>query len=262
MRVIGEFYNRLARPQVVAGIVAVLLVTISFSAPPTITKPIQAASVPVIQPIEPRVEGLAITPPVDCSRVACLALTFDDGPSHEVTPKILHILDMHNVRATFFLIGMHVSGNEALVRRIHDSGHEIGNHSWSHRNLTELSPEGIESDIARAQIAITAAGVPAPRLFRAPYGAINPMVRSHVSLTIVSWNIDPEDWRADSPQEVIDHVLENAKPGAIVDLHDIHEVTSEALDPLLTILEKKYMLVTVSQLLNLSSGQPGIFYSR
>jgi peptidoglycan/xylan/chitin deacetylase (PgdA/CDA1 family) len=145
---------------------------------------------------------------------------------------------------------------------MHQSGYEIGNHTWSHRDLSELSPQDLEDDIMHAQDAIVAAGVPAPRLFRPPYGAVNPMVRSHVPLTIVSWNVDPEDWRARKPQKVIDQVLAYAKPGAIVDMHDIYQLTADSLDPIVTALEQTYHLVTVSELLNLPAGQPGIFYGR
>lgn len=207
-------YKRVAGPQVMAGLVAAFLVLTSYSSSTEIIRPNQAANVPVIQPIEQQVEGLAISAPVDCSKIPCLALTFDDGPDADFTPRVLDILEQHNARATFFLIGMHVPGNEKLVRRIHASGHEIGNHSWSHRKLTDLSPEAVENEVARAQTAITSTGVPAPRLFRPPYGAIDPMVRSHVPLTIIYWNIDPEDWRAEKPKEIIEHVLDNAKPGA------------------------------------------------
>ena len=88
------------------------------------------------------------------------------------------------------------------------------------------------------------------------------MIRSHVAMSVVSWNIDPEDWDAKQPEKIIEHVLTHAKPGAIVDLHDIYALTADALDPILTDLEQKYHQVTVSDLLDLPPGQPGIFYRR
>lgn len=254
---------RVVRPQLAAALTVMVVAGWGgYASVPSIVTPVQAVHVPVIQPIEPKVESVAIAAPVDCAVVACLALTFDDGPKGDVTPRILDTLDRYGAKATFFLIGMNVPGNEALVRRMHQSGHEIGNHTWSHRNLADLSPQEVGADISQAQAAIAAAGVPAPQLLRPPYGAFNTMVRSHVPMTVVGWSIDPEDWRAKKPEKIVEHVLANAKPGAIVDLHDIYPVTADALEPLLATLAQTYQLVTVSELLNLPPGQPGIFYGR
>ena len=87
-------------------------------------------------------------------------------------------------------------------------------------------------------------------------------IRSHVPMTVVSWNVDPEDWKAKKPEQIVEHVLAHAKPGAIVDLHDIYPITADAIDPLVAELKKNYQLVTVSELLDLPAGQPGIFYGR
>lgn len=253
------------RPQALVGIAVVGLVACGFYAiAPDILRPSRGANLPVIRPLEAPIGQYADIelPSINCAEVPCLALTFDDGPSPEVTPRVLDILRQHNIRATFFLIGGRVPGNETLVRRIHQEGHEIGNHTWSHRKISELTPQELEEEVSRAQHAITAAGVPAPKLFRPPYGQFNPMIRSHVSMTVVSWNIDPEDWDAKKPEKIIEHVLAHAKPGGIVDLHDIHAVTADALEPILADLEQKYHLVTVSDLLDLPPGQPGIFYGR
>src|SRR5690606_12208163 len=121
-----------------------------------------------------------LVPSVDCSREACLALTFDDGPSAKHTPRILDLLDTHDAKATFFVVGQQVPGNEALLRRMHASGHEIGNHTWNHRKINELTPQELKDDIARTQQVVAEAGVPAPRLFRPPYGLFNATIRSHV----------------------------------------------------------------------------------
>jgi len=257
-----EQYKKLARPQTVVSLFVVAVMIGGWFWSPQIIRPSRAADVPIITPLAQHVQSVTFNVPVDCSKVPCLALTFDDGPSPAITPQVLDILDKHNVKVTFFLIGLHVADNPALVREIHVRGHEIGNHSWSHRKFSELSPNQIEKDIAKAQYAITSAGAPAPRLFRAPYGDVNAMVRSHVSMTVVSWNVDPEDWRDRKADKVVEHVLSTAKPGAIIDLHDIYQSTADALDPMLTELEKTYQLVTVSELLSLPSGQPGIFYGR
>ncbi|HSW66062.1 MAG TPA: polysaccharide deacetylase family protein [Bacillota bacterium] len=198
----------------------------------------------------------------DCVQTPCLALTFDDGPQPQVTPQVLDILARHHVHATFFLIGLHVPGNEALVQRMYKEGHEIGNHSWSHVDFTALAPDEMEDQIARTQAAITAAGVPAPRLFRPPYGAINPLVRSHVPLTIALWNADPEDWHKARAAQIVTSVEAAAGRGKVIDMHDIKQPTADALDQILTDLQSQYQLVTISELFNLAPGQSGVFYGR
>ena len=251
-----------ARPQLVVILLVVLVMAAGQVLTLELIRPTRAASVPTIQPVIPHVSGARVED-WDCAKVACIALTFDDGPNAEVTSRVLDILDRHNAKATFFLIGVRVPGNEDIVRRIHASGHEIGNHTWSHRKLSELSPQEVEDDIRHAQDAIITAGVPAPTLFRPPYGLVDSMVRSHVpAMSVVSWNIDPEDWKAKKPEQIVEHVLAHAKPGAIVDLHDIYHVTADSLEPMIAALEPTYRLVTVSELLELPSGQPGIFYGR
>lgn len=255
-------------PQVTAGMVVVVVAVFGgYGSLPQIVRPVDAVDVPVIVAVgsEEVAPSSAVLPKssVDCARVPCLALTFDDGPSAEFTPQVLDILERHQANATFFLVGQEVAGNEALLRRMHASGHEIGNHTWSHRKINELTPQQLHDDVARTQQAIAAVGVPAPRLFRPPYGLFNATIRSHVPLTVISWNIDPEDWKARKPEKITDHVLAHAKPGAIILLHDSERLTAQALEPLLTALkDRQYHLVTVSDLLDLSPGQPGIFYGR
>ncbi|HSX32072.1 MAG TPA: hypothetical protein VLF43_02325, partial [Candidatus Saccharimonadales bacterium] len=96
-----------------------------------------------------------------------------------------------------------------------------------------------------------------------PYGAINDTVRSNVPLTIVQWNVDPEDWLAKkTTQQVIQDIQAHAKPGAVIIMHDTHQRTLEALDPTLASLEPSYQFVTISDLLYLAPGQSGTYYGR
>jgi peptidoglycan-N-acetylglucosamine deacetylase len=211
------------------------------------------------------VQGVSVAAPaelVNCGEEPCLALTFDDGPSPAVTPQVLDILARHHVHATFFLIGRQVPGHEDIIKRMHDEGHEIGNHTWSHPDLTTLNPAQIEQQLAQTQAAITAAGVPAPSLFRPPYGAVNAVVKNHVPLTFAMWNDDTEDWKVKDPAKIVQEVESHAKPGRVILLHDIHQQTADALDPLLTDLQQHYQLVTFSELFNISPGQRGLFYGR
>lgn len=221
-----------------------------------------AAEAP-LPPPKPKPKPKPVIPHVDCHRVRCIALTFDDGPNPVTTPQILSILEREKVRATFFVVGSRVRGNEALLRRIHHDGSEIGNHSWSHPNLTLLKPKQIKEQVAATQQVIRSAGVPAPTLFRPPYGLADAKVKAAIPMTFMFWNEDPRDWAADTPKQVEAAILASARPGGIVDMHDIYHVTAQALDPTIKKLKRQHFtFVTVSDLLDIKPGQRGDFFGR
>jgi peptidoglycan/xylan/chitin deacetylase (PgdA/CDA1 family) len=202
-------------------------------------------------------------PAVNCTLRPCLALTFDDGPNPYTTPQVLTILEREHIHASFFVVGSRVAGNQALLRRMFADGDEIGDHSWRHPDFTTLTPAQIKQQITLTQAAIKAAGVPPPTLFRPPYGAVDPEVIANVPLTIMFWNEDPRDWAASTPGEVEAAVEASARPGGVVDMHDIYRVTANALDPIIKKLKSEhYQFVTASQLLGLKPGQRGEFYGR
>ncbi len=201
--------------------------------------------------------------PVDCQRVRCLALTFDDGPNPLTTPNVLTVLEREHVTASFFVVGSRIGGSQALLRRMFKDGDEIGDHSWTHPDFTTLNAKQIKQQISLTQRAVAAAGVPAPTLFRPPYGAVDAKVIANVPLTIMFWNEDPRDWDAGSAGEVEKGVLTSAKPGGVVEMHDIYQSTADALGPIIKKLKAEhYHFVTVSQLLGLKPGQKGEFYGR
>lgn len=198
----------------------------------------------------------------DCTAVACIALTFDDGPDSTITPAILRILQHENVPATFFLVGREVPGREQLVRSIYAAGHEIGNHSWDHADFTKLPPVAIRAQIMATDQAIIRAGVPAPAFFRPPYGAMSPAVRAHVDKPIIRWDVDTEDWLTQDAAKISDHVVVHSHPGAIILMHDRYPATTVALQHAIPVLKQRYRFVTVSQLLGLTPGDQGQFFSR
>lgn len=199
--------------------------------------------------------------PVSCSAQPCIALTFDDGPNGATTPQILNTLEKEHVTASFFVIGSRVVGNGALLQRMYADGDEIGNHSWTHPDFTTLKPDQVRQQVMLTQGIIESTGVPAPTLFRPPYGAVNPTVLHNVPLTVMFWNEDPKDWSQTDPQQIQQTILNAAKPGGVVDLHDIYQSTADALDPTIQKLKSEhYQFVTVSQLLGLKPGQQGTFY--
>jgi len=174
-----------------------------------------------------------------------IALTFDDGPDPANTPKILDILQLHNVKATFFVIGQRVNSYPHLVGREYQEGHMVGNHSYTHPDLTELSSAGVEKELRDTNTVITSAGVPQPKLFRPPYGYTNAQVASiggSLGMTQTLWDQSQsiEDWRNPPPAEICDRTLRDTKPGAIVVLHDGGTTnTDDALECIITRLKEQ-----------------------
>lgn len=199
---------------------------------------------------------------VDCGKIACLALTFDDGPNPISTPQVLDVLERENVPATFFVVGSRVAGQEHLLRRMFYDGDEVGNHSWSHPDLTTLTNNQVLEQVNRTQAAVMGAGLPAPVLFRPPYGAVNATVRTTVPMTLAMWNGDPLDWKEKDFMKVKDSIVSQAKPGGVLDMHDIYGVTAQALEPAINELKDKYTFVTFSELFDLQPGQRGEYFGR
>ncbi|TDC86698.1 hydrolase, partial [Nonomuraea deserti] len=186
--------------------------------------------------------------PVDCRRVKCVALTFDDGPGR-YTDTLLRHLAAHRARATFFVVGQNVAANPGIVRRTYAAGHEIAGHTWSHADLTKLSATGIRSQLTRTDRAIKAATGVTPRLIRPPYGAFNTAVRLQSPRPLVMWSVDTLDWLHRDSARVARKAVRSARPGSIILFHDIHPTTVRAIPRVLRKLSARgYHFVTVSRL--------------
>lgn len=152
-----------------------------------------------------------------------LALTFDDGPDPLFTPRILDALASAGARATFFVMGTMLERHPELGRRIVDEGHEVGNHTWSHENLTFLDADGIRDQIERAQQAITDTLGVTPVWFRPPRGALPGAalrVASELGCDTAVWSVSRTISQVGTPPEVLERLVDGLEPGAIVDLHD------------------------------------------
>ena len=180
-----------------------------------------------------------------------VALTFDDGPNAATTPQALDILAKYHVKGTFFMLGKNVAGNEQLVKRVHDEGHEIGNHSWSHPQLPTLALEQAKKQIEDTQAALRAVIGESPKMMRPPYGAINDTIRNAIDMSFIMWNVDSLDWKNRNTASIMEQVKKQTYPGSIILMHDIHQTTINALPSVIEYLQKNgYTLVTVSELLN------------
>ncbi|WP_079523807.1 polysaccharide deacetylase family protein [Solibacillus isronensis] len=179
-----------------------------------------------------------------------IALTFDDGPHPEVTKQILVLLEKYNAKATFFMLGSRAQYYPGLVREVLDSGHELGNHTWSHPVLTKMSPAEIEKEYNSTEEAIIHATGENSTVFRPPYGAINEEIRNAIPCKSVNWTIDTLDWKYRDSEKLFPMVKEVLHNNAIVLMHDIHQSTADGLEPVLAYLQKEgYEFLTVSEIL-------------
>ncbi|MFT5170974.1 MAG: peptidoglycan/xylan/chitin deacetylase (PgdA/CDA1 family) [Candidatus Marinamargulisbacteria bacterium] len=182
-----------------------------------------------------------------------VALTFDDGPNKRFTPLFLDILKGEGVKATFFLTGKNVSYYPTLSRRIRDEGHEIGNHSYDHKELTRLTSSEIRLDLKKTQTIFKTRLNKAPTLFRPPFGAYNRRVLKicrDFFQSVVLWDVSSADTtRKKTPETIRGRVLSKVQPGSIVLFHDSNRDTLSALLPVILGLKAAgYGFVSVSEL--------------
>lgn len=192
-----------------------------------------------------------------------IAMTFDDGPHPQNTPRLLDMLRERNIKATFYVIGRSVNMYPHIVRRMVAEGHEIGNHTWTHRKLTALSDSSVRMEMDRTRdVIISACGVK-PRTMRPPYGALRQNQRAWIykeyGYPTILWNVDPEDWRRPGLSVVTSRILNNTRNGSIVLAHDLHKPTVDAMPATLDgLLRRGFKFVTVSQLLALNPSPSGV----
>ena len=194
-------------------------------------------------------------------RLPEIALTFDDGPS-SYTSQILAILQQYRVQATFFVIGSEAANYPALVSDESQQGIIIGNHTWSHTNLTKISPDQVQTELERTSEEIQADAGVEPTLFRPPGGNFNSQVQAiaaSLGLSTILWNVDPKDWSRPGTGAIIQTVLNSTHNGAIILMHDgggDRSQTVAALPTIITTLEQRgYQFVTIPHLIqNLPPG--------
>ena len=192
-----------------------------------------------------------------------VALTFDDGPTPGYTEWVLRELADHDAAATFYLTGGASADNPDLLRAIVDAGHELGNHSYTHRRLYFVSDAVVADEVERTDAVFRAAGYTGPITFRPPGCKrllTTPLYLARHDRTTVTWDLEPDSLGeiADDADALVAHVRDNVRPGSIVLLHVMYEpreATREALPRILSELEAAgYRFVTVSELLALQDG--------
>ena len=185
-----------------------------------------------------------------------IAITFDDGPHPKETDQVLDTLKKYNVKATFFIAGKHANWYSEPLIRANKEGHEIGNHTFNHPDISDLNQKQIENEILKCEEVLQEKINKKTNLFRPPYGNYNKAVIEDVAnkldYKIVLWTtLDTKDWKNPSAQAIANKIINNAQNGDIILLHDYGtQNTVEALDIFIPKMkESGYEFVTVSELI-------------
>ena len=179
-----------------------------------------------------------------------IAITFDDGPSGRYTGRLLDGLKERSVKASFFLIGENAEENPVLVERIYKEGHLIGNHTYSHVQMTHLSEEAAVREIERTDQVISAITGEHVAYMRPPFGAWQRELEVRMEVLPVLWSVDPLDWTTENVDEIVSKVVTEVEEGDIILLHDCYASSVEAALRIVDILQKEgYEFVTVDRLL-------------
>jgi len=202
-----------------------------------------------------------------------VALTFDDGPHPESTPRLLQILEHHKARATFFMVGEAAQRQPHLVRLVAQSGHAIGNHSWDHPSFPLLSRRERRRQLQACQDVLSPWG---QRLFRPPFGHQTLASRLDawwMGLEVVTWSIAPEDWLGRDAQWMVESVINQIQPGSVILFHDSlctleegsnpdREPTLDAVNQLLERLHQRFGFVTLPELFEFGEPQREMWWQQ
>lgn len=195
-------------------------------------------------------DHLSVTERIIDPNLPMVALTYDDGPNKEVTPRILDILKEYDGAATFFVLGARVRNHKEIIKRIVDEGSEIGNHTFGHLDLTRLKRNELLDQYNATQDAISEVLKSYDiNLVRPTFGAYNDYVLKNSPYPLILWNIDTLDWSHKNPSRTYDEIISQVKDGDIVLMHDMYVETAQASEKVIVKLkEMGFQLVTISEL--------------
>lgn len=177
-----------------------------------------------------------------------IALTFDDGPS-QYTEEIIKILEENEVNATFFILGNKVEAYEEILKRSIRNGNELGNHSYNHKWLSQLSTRQLTEQIEKTQEIMQKRLGYTPRYLRPTYGSVTNRIRKNTELGIALWTVDTKDWKIHNIDRIVERATYNIEDGDIILMHDIFERSKSALRKIIPILkEQGFQFLTISEL--------------
>lgn len=187
-------------------------------------------------------------PASDASSRKAIALTFDDGPS-SFTQRLLDCLESNQAKATFFMTGTEIASFPDEVKRMKELGFELGNHTYDHTELTTLSSEEISSEVSQVDEQLISLTGEAATVVRPPYGSVNDTVKSVIGVPLILWSVDTLDWQSQNVSAIVEEVMNNVQPGAIILMHDIFSTSVDAAEIVIPqLIEQGYELVTVHEL--------------
>ena len=186
-----------------------------------------------------------------------VALTFDDGPKPSTTTALLDGLAQRGVRATFFVIGENVEGNELLLQRMEGEGHQVGLHTYHHKSLDRLGASDFYAEVDRLRETLTALLGRESFMLRPPYGMMNAATQARAAAPIILWSVDPEDWSDRDTARQVAAIVDKAQDGDIILLHDIYPASVDtALTVVDELMAQGYKFVTVEELFALRGVEP------
>jgi len=178
-----------------------------------------------------------------------IALTFDDGPKKGTTDVLLDGLRKRDVHATFFLIGMQIEENADIIQRMVQDGHQIGNHTFHHKNLLELNDDDQKKELRLCSQAIEDSAMRQAVCVRPPYGEVNNSIKSWINAPIILWSVDTMDWTGKKASDIADYIVKTARPGDIILMHDIYKDSVQGALMAVDVLKKRgFEFVTVEQM--------------
>ena len=179
-----------------------------------------------------------------------IALTFDDGPNARYTPMLLDELKKRNIRASFFLIGENIEGNEDILLQMRKDGHLIGNHTWDHVQLDKIPAEKARLEIEKTNNRIYEASGIYPSYVRPPFGAWIKDMELSVTMLPVFWDVDTLDWKSKNIDSILSIAQKQVHDGSIILMHDSYQTSVDAALKIADLFtEKGYVFVTADQLL-------------
>ena len=190
------------------------------------------------------------TPGNDSAEIRRVALTFDDGPHPVYTEKLLDALKERGVKATFFVTGEHAELHPDVIKRIHDEGHLIGNHTYSHIQLTSANKEQFQNELIQTSKILSDITGDEIQYVRPPYGSWDKKIETELNMFPVLWNVDPLDWCTANASRVANAVLKKVSDNDIILLHDYYDTSVDAAIMVVDELQKQgYDFVTVDKIL-------------
>lgn len=179
-----------------------------------------------------------------------IALTFDDGPHPVWTEKLLDGLRERGICATFFVIGKSAEECPELIQRMLAEGNQVGNHTYSHVQLTACSEEEALEEIQKTQDILLQTAAFLPKYIRPPFGSWSEELEEQTNLQSVLWDVDPYDWKIQNTDQIVQRILEQTEDGSIILLHDVYEESVEAaLKAADIFLERGYRFCTVDEIM-------------